>query len=153
MNILVLYATYSGSTQQASQLLADTLKGKGHTVTYKPVAETDPGELDAASAVVFATPTWDFDGNEGMPHEDFIAFMEKAKGKTWENKPFAVLTLGDSSYSHFCTSADHLEDFVRAAKGKLAVESAKIDGFFFNLEKNSEIVKNWGDKLHSALTS
>jgi flavodoxin len=147
MKTLILYATYSGGTETAVNILADELKAKGQSVDLKNPAQTDPADLSGYDLIVFASPSWDTDGKEGQPHEDFFPFMEKTKGKLPEGKKFAVLGLGDSSYPHFCGGADVLETFVSDSKRNLSVPSLRIDGFFFNQEKHTQSIKDWAQKL------
>lgn len=152
MNILLIYATNSGATDMASQIVEAELASKGHTVTRKQVRETTPDELGSFEVVILGSPSWDFDGKEGMPHEDFQPFMESAKGKAFENKPFAIFGLGDSSYAVFCGAVAHLEDFVKELKGKLVVESIRIDGFYYRQDVHTQALKEWSEKLHKALS-
>lgn len=152
MNILLVYATNSGATDMASQIVESELTAKGHTITRKQIRETTPDELGTFEAVIMGSPSWDFDGKEGMPHEDYQPFMDAAKGKTFENKPFAVFGLGDSSYSVFCGAVDHLEAFVKELKGKLVTESIRIDGFYYRQDVHTQALKEWVEKLHKALS-
>ncbi|OGG04953.1 hypothetical protein A2Z33_06690 [Candidatus Gottesmanbacteria bacterium RBG_16_52_11] len=153
MNILVIFATYSGGTQIASATLAEALKAEGHSVTVKGPAETQTDELVKSDAVVLCTPTWDFEGKEGQPHEDYVGFMEKTKGASLEGMPFAVLALGDSSYTHFCGSAEVLEAYVTSVGGILKVPSLKIDGYFFSQEKHTGSIREWAKSFSGTLSS
>jgi len=126
MNILLLYATYSSGTDIASQTVNDILSQK-HKVTRKLV--------------------WDYEGKEGQPHQDFINFILNCANKTFENKSFAVFGLGDSSYAHFCGGVDELNSFVNKIKGKLIIDSLKIDGFYFNQADNLEKITSWTNDL------
>ena len=142
MKILILYATYSGSTDLASAVIEETLK-TGHEVKRLLVSQTDPQLLNEYQLIVLCSPSWDFDGNEGMPHEDFLTFFEKVSQNMYENKKFAVLGLGDSSYAKFCGAVDHLEKFVNDKKGVILTPSLKIDGFFYDQTGNTQKIKNW----------
>ena len=152
MNIFLVFATNSGATDMVSQIVEQELTAKGHTVTRKQVRDANPDEFTNFEVILLASPSWDFDGKEGMPHEDYVPFMDKAKGKTFENKPFAVFGLGDSSYTHFCGAVDHLEEFVKSLKGKLVVESIRIDGFYYRQDVHTQAVKEWAEKLHKSLS-
>ena len=151
MNILLLYATNSGGTQQASQMVASLLQEKGHTVSMKNPKESKTDEIAGADLIIFASPSWDYQDKEGQPHEDFFPFLESLKGKTFENKPFAILGLGDSSYAHFCGAVDEFEKVVQNLKGKLVVPSLKIDGYYLRMDENNQTVRDWGSKLIAVL--
>ena len=143
MNILIVYATYSGGTQEASHIVEQTLKDKGNLVIVKTPSETTVDEVIKNDLVIFGSPSWDIDGKSGQTHEEFPPFLEKLKNTNLENKPFAVFGLGDKSYEHFCGAVDILEQFVKDKKGKLVVESLRINGFFFDQEANTKLLQEW----------
>ena len=151
MNILIVYATNSGGTQIASQSIQEVLTGKTHTVVVKQAAQTSPPELGQYDLVILGSPSWDYESQEGLPHADFIDLIKKCQGTAFEGKKFAVFGLGDSSYTHFCGAVNHLEEFVTSVKGTKSGESLKIDGFYFNQEKNTELIRSWTEGLSQTL--
>lgn len=152
MKILAVYASYSGSTLMASQTVVDTLTAAGNTVVLKTAAEVAAEELTSSDLIILGSPSWDFDGKEGQPHEDFIKFMEAMKNVNLENKPFAVFGLGDSSYMHFCGAVDVLTEFVKTVKGRLVIEPLKIDGYFLDQQKNTQSLADWANKLSKSIS-
>ncbi len=153
MNSLLVYATNSGSTLTASQIVLEELTNHGLNPVLKTAAETDPQELNAYDLVILSSPSWDFADREGAPHEDFIKFMEQAKDANFEEKKFAIFGLGDSSYTRFCGAVTDLEAFVKEKKGILIVDSLKIDGFYFAQEENTKLLKDWAQKTANYVTS
>lgn len=151
MNILLVYATNSGTTMSSAQTVNDKLVAKGHTVTMKEVRDTTESDFTAPEAILLGSPSWDFEGKEGMPHEDWLPLMEKLKTMTFENKPFAVFGLGDSSYKHFCGAVDHMEELVNTMKGKLLVPSLRIDKFYSDQTGNMDKINAWADSVIAAL--
>ena len=151
MNVLIVYATNSGTTMTAAQTINDKLVAKGHAVTLKEVRDTVPEDFNAPQAILLGSPSWDFEGKEGMPHEDWLPLMEKLKTTTQENKPFAVFGLGDSSYKHFCGAVDHMEELVTAMKGKLVIPSLRIDKFYSDQTGNMDKINAWADSVIAAL--
>lgn len=145
MNILVAYATNSGGTKEAAQIVADALTKQNHTVTLEMIANVNPDTISPFDTILFGSPSWDYKDQEGLPHEDFIAFMEKMKGKQVA-KPFGIFGLGDSSYTHFCGGVDHLEAFTKTIGGTLVGTSLRIDGFYTK-PGNQEKVKAWAEHL------
>jgi flavodoxin len=150
MNILLLFATNSGSTMDATSLVKNLLETAGHTVTLKNPKESSFDELTKTDCIVIASPSWDYEGKEGQPHEDFDALLKELEGKSLEGKSFAILGLGDSSYTHFCGAVDIFESMVQGAKGKLIVSSLRVDRFYQKRE-NPDLVKSWAEQLSSAL--
>ncbi len=147
MNILILYATYSSGTEIACQTIEGILKQHNHTVTRKLVKETPFDELSEYNLIILGSPSWDHEGREGLPHEDFIHFITLSHFPTLPHKKFAVIGLGDSTYAHFCGAVDHLENFVKHVHGELLLPSLRIDGFYFNQEKNLELIKQWTQQI------
>lgn len=147
MNILLIYATYSSGTMQASQVVFDTLTGKGHTVTVKKAHEINIEDFIPHDLIILGSPSWLINNKDGMPHEDFVALIERSQGKTFENKRFAIFGLGDESYAHFCGAVDHLKSFVEQGKGHLVGEVLRIDGYLFNEEKNAARLREWVEQI------
>ncbi len=145
----IFYATYSGGTQAASEFLTQTLQTAGHQITTKMISEVAFEDVLNFDLIVFASPSWDFDGREGQPHQDFISFMEKSAGKKMEGKNCAVLGLGDSSYAHFCGAVPIIEEFIKTAGGTLKTPSLMIDGYLFDMEKNNAAIAEWAKKIVS----
>ena len=133
----------------ASQTVSEILTQKGHSVTLKEAVEAKPEDVVSAQLVIFASPSWDYADKEGMPHEHFFPLMSGLEGKPLENKPFALLGLGDKSYAHFCGGVDHFEQFVTKVKGKLAVPSLRVDGYFFDQAGNTQKITDWANQLAS----
>lgn len=150
MKILLLYATNSGGTFLAGRTIKEVL-AKDHIVEMKKADEVKPAELARYDMVIMGSPSWNFGEKQGQPHESFLQFTAKAGGITLPEKKFAVYGCGDSTYTYFCGAVDYLEDFVKKIKGRLAVEPLKIDGYFFDLTKNTRLVKSWAQKLSNAV--
>lgn len=151
MNVLLVYATYSGSTSAASHIAEQVLSATGHAVTLKQALELQPQDLESADAVVLASPSWDYHGEEGMPHEDYLEVFKAFEGQQFADKKFGVIGLGDNHFTKFCGAADHLEQWVSQLGGQLAIPSLRIDQYYFNETENSEKVKLWAKNLSDSL--
>lgn len=151
MNILLVYATNSGGTAQAAQMIADTLTGKGHTVTIQEAKETGPNHLTAAPLVILGSPSWDYNGMDGQPLQEMVEFLNRCKDVSLEKTPCAVFGLGDRSYTYFCGAVTYLEAFVTRVKGTLLVPSLKIDGFYMHPEASQNITA-WANEVAEKLS-
>lgn len=152
MNILLVWATNSGTTQMVADMIANGLTTAGHTVTQKEVRNATADDFTSPDVILLGSPSWDFDGKEGMPHEDYAPFMKLFEGKTFENKKFAVFGLGDMSYKFFCGAVTHLEEFVGTLKGTLVVPSLKIDNYYSDANGNNTKITAWAASLAQALS-
>src|SRR3989338_8861315 len=132
MKILLVFATNSGGTQLASQIVAETLTKNNHQVTVKEVREVSPADFAAYDLIILAFPSWDYEGLEGQPHPDYRPFMEGIKDQKFTGKKFAVVGLGD---------------FIKNIGGTLLIDSIKIDGFYLDQATNSQKLDMWTQNL------
>lgn len=151
MDIFLVYATNSGGTAQAATMIADTLKGKGHTVTVKEAKDAGPADLTGAPFIILGSPSWDYNDMEGQPLPEMVELVNRCKDIQLEAKSCAVFGLGDSSYTYYCGAVTYLEAFVKRTKGNLVVPSLKVDGFYMHPEAG-EMVKKWAEGLTEKLT-
>lgn len=149
MNILLVFATNSGGTEMAAQLITQQLTN--HTVTMKRAVEATLEDVQQAECVILGSPSWDYAGKEGQPHDDFHAFQGKLASAQFDGKKFAVFGLGDTSYKHFCGAVDELETWISGWKGTLVVPSLRIDKFFYQQAEATEAINSWCQKLTSTL--
>ncbi len=146
MDTLLIYATNSGGTAQAAQMIADILTSKGHTVTVKEAKNAGPTDITAAPFVIMGSPSWDYNGMDGQPLPEMVELIDRCKDIQLEGKPCAVFGLGDSNYTYFCGAVTYLEAFIKRAKGTLVLPSLKVDGFYMRPEAGEHITK-WADEL------
>jgi flavodoxin I len=151
MNVLLVYATYSNSTYSAAEIASTELKDAGHTVEIVLARETKPEQLQAADLVILASPSWDYFGDQGQPHEDYLVFNKTMADTTFPDKKFAILGLGDSTYTYFCGAVEHLQATVEKLQGKLIVESLKIDQYYINEVTATQQIKEWARNVSSTL--
>lgn len=150
MNVLIGYATYSSGTATAAEVVAKVVKAKGNSVTVKAIKQVVPDELHAYDLIIFGSPSWENNGKEGQPHEDFLDFIQTMQGKTLTGKKFAIFGLGDSSYMNFCGATDCLAQFVHDLDGTLAGELCRIDGYFFDQDTNNAKLTSWSHIIAQA---
>jgi flavodoxin short chain len=149
--ILIAYATNSGGTLTVAQLIGEKLKEKGFEVLLKDIREVKKETLPEFDLIIFGSPSWDYNDKEGQPHEFFTKFMEDCDGV--KLKKVAVFGLGDTAYLHFCGAVDYIENFVKKNGGEIAVESLRIDGFFFSQKENEERALDWTYVLTGNVTA
>ncbi len=146
MHIILVYATNSGSTYLVGQLIKEVLE-KNHAITVKTAAETNLADFKKADLIILGSPSWYFDHKEGYPHETMMHLISKLRGENFSYTKFAIYGCGDSSYTYLCGAVDHLEKWVAEIQGQKIVDSLRIDGFYFDEEKNSRLVTAWAEEL------
>lgn len=151
MKILVVYASYSGTTFTCANMVKDALTQAKFEVTIKTAQETLPEDFQSYDAIILGSCTWELNGQDGQLHADFVELTKKFEGKSYPGKKFAVFGLGDSTYVHFCRAADYLEEFVTKLQGSRIVESLRIDNFYMSQDENTQKIKAWNEELMSKL--
>lgn len=151
MRILLAYATYSSGTLTASTLVADQLQAQQHEVTVREIKELEPEVCDSYETIIFASPSWLVDKKESQPHESYKVFFERAANLNLQPKKVAIFGLGDRAFMHFCGAVDHLEAFVKDHNGTPVIESLRIDGFFFDQQRNTQLLQAWVQNLSQKL--
>lgn len=146
MKIIIIYATNSGSTHTAGRIISRVLSQR-HQVEMKPAAKAEPTELQNYDLIILGSPSWNYQGKEGMPHETMQDFLERSRAPQLVGQRLAVYGCGDSSYTKFCGAVDHLERFAQAIDGRLIQPALRVDGFWFDLVKNIEILQRWSAAL------
>lgn len=147
MKILIVYATYSNSTFTAAHIAEQEFRDAALETEVILARDVRPEHLENADVVLLASPSWDYHGDQGQPHEDYLIFRKVMEGKTFPNKKFAVLGLGDSTYTYFCGAVGHLEEIIKQLQGQLLHESLKIDQFYMYEPESTQKIKEWSREV------
>ncbi|MEW6762499.1 MAG: sulfite reductase subunit alpha [Pseudomonadota bacterium] len=112
---LVVYATQTGSAEYLAERTAATMATGGLSARAVCMSELDAGALHGATRVLFIVSTY----GEGDAPDSGARFAAQAMGSTPDLSQlhYAVLALGDSSYTNYC-------GFGRALDGWLAAHGA-----------------------------
>ncbi len=151
MRIIIMYATNSGSTFTAAKIIKETLEESSHEVTLINAREGHLSDCLSADFVIWGSPSWKWEEDEGAPHEAYIELMLQEASIDFGGKRFAVFGCGDSDYTYFCGAVDKLSTFITEHHGEIVIESLRLDGFFFNLDVATEAAKNWAVELSKKL--
>ena len=150
MKILIIYATYSTGTLTMAENAIQFLKDMGQADVKLLRADKAQGvDIMEHDLIIMASPSWMVNKMDGMPHEYFVALMERLNGQQFDKK-FAVIGLGDESYAKVCGSADHLVEYVQQLGGTLVGEPLRLEGFYFNKPHRLEELKAWLPTILSA---
>lgn len=156
MRILLVYGTNSGGTQDVSNRIAAVLRQAGHQVRVARASIPAIPSFSRYDLVLLGSCSWlrqeGSQALEGQLQEHMYAFTKRLETQQFVDRPFAIFALGDSSYTHFCGAADHLEDFVKRVGGRLLLPPLRIDGYYFALDENRRRADRWGLDVARAIT-
>lgn len=143
---LIVYGSTTGNSKNTADIIKKTLKSKGYKVTKKNVSAADIDELDKEyDLMIFGCSTWSFDEEDKFELQSgFLPFFDKMGKHKFKNKKIGVFGCGDSSYKHFCSAVNKIEDLVTKNDGQLAGSSLKVDG---NPYEHDKEIKKWVNTL------
>ena len=151
MKILIAYASNSGGTYLAGTIIRSVLEDVAVSVVMKKASEVIPSDVIGYDVILLGSPSWGVDGKEGQPQETISDLLHNLKEQNLVGKHFALFGCGDSSYLQFCGAVDIMENSVREFKGIQLVPSLRLDSFYFELEKNRQLVNEWAKNLAASL--
>jgi flavodoxin I len=147
-NILVLYASLTGVTQDICTTLSDQLTKElpDHTITLMNIRDVSFDQIREHEKVIFGCSTWD----HGNPAPDAEEFLENATldKPDFSHVTFALLGIGDTAYPEFCGALPIIENDLQICQAKFYDEQFTIDGY-----PTDQIVANmveWAKKFISA---
>lgn len=144
MNILVMYATNSGSTHFAAEHVAKHLS-LNHQVKVQKALDINLADFSNYDHIILMSNSWFYEGKEGQPHIWFIEKRKDFESHSFPDKDFSIIGLGDRSYEHFCGAVDELEGYVKKMNGSLNNRMLRIDTYLSNEEQNNQAISDWLD--------
>jgi sulfite reductase (NADPH) flavoprotein alpha-component len=124
--LTILYATQTGNAQHVGKQLAAAAGAKGFKVTLKDCANYKVKQLKKQRFVFIIAATY----GEGDPPDSAMEFHEFLMGDRAAKMPdtkFSVLSLGDSSYEHFCKIGVDFDERLEALGAERLVPRVDCD--------------------------
>ncbi|WP_211744914.1 flavodoxin [Paenibacillus sp. Marseille-Q4541] len=131
-NILIVYASLTGNTEEIADLIAAGIKGSDHKVVMKTSEECRADELLNYDGALIGLYTW---GDGDLPDE-FLDFYEELDEIDLTGYPIALFGSGDTSYDLFCGAVDTAEAKVKERGAVVKEPSLKIEYSPLDEEKN-----------------
>ncbi|MFA7681971.1 MAG: flavodoxin domain-containing protein [Candidatus Peribacteraceae bacterium] len=146
-SLSIIYATSTGHTEHVIETLQKHLAEKSPSlVLHVQRAETaGPEDLLAGDVLLLACGTWNTGGSEGQLHIHMDALLNsRAKDIDLQEKPCAIIALGDDRYYYSCRATEHLMQFVLRHNGRPLSTPLLIVNEPYGQE---EKIQKWGEKL------
>ncbi|EMR06110.1 Flavodoxin [Bhargavaea cecembensis DSE10] len=129
MNILIAYATYSGNTKEAAELIADCLEEAGHAVGFHWIGGEPVPDVSGYDALILGSFTW-AEGSVPEEVKDFILDVGYKPPNTF------IFGTGDTQFGLFCRAAVKLARFYESPLPPLKIEQSPRGG-------QEEAVREW----------
>jgi flavodoxin len=152
MNIHIIFASYSGTTEAAAAELALQLENLSQSVVIHKAREIHAEDIPHFDSIILGSNTWCENNEEGQMNQALIDLQKQLDPHVFANKPMGVFGLGDSSqYIHFCKAADHMENWVKSAGGILIVPPLRIDQYYSKHVENTAAISHWAKLFSESL--
>jgi len=122
---IVAFASQTGNAEELARHSADSLRLAGLPAHLCELADLDAADLQAAERVLFIVSTC----GEGDPPDDAARFADRVIGQDLPlaRLHYALLALGDSSYTHFCGFGKELDRWLQRQGAQALFERIEMD--------------------------
>lgn len=146
-NVLIVYGSTTGNTEQVAKWIGAPLAALGHDVTVKNVVDASVDELGGDfDLTLLGVSTW---GDEEIEfQEDFAPFYEELDKARLKGMKVGLFGCGDSSYEHFCGAVNLLEKKMEELGAVVVNEPLRIDG---DPGVASDDIKAWAGEVAKSL--
>ena len=125
-NITVLYASETGNAAGVAKQAAERFTAAGLDARAVSVADYKQRDLKSETHVVMVAATHG-EGDPPEPAAGFFEFLQGRKAPKLDGVKFAVLSLGDTSYVHFCEAGKVLDRRFQELGAKRIAERVDCD--------------------------
>lgn len=147
--ITILSASQTGNARRIAQQLNHELNSLGLSATHVHAADYKFKKIDQENILIIITSTQ----GEGEPPEEAFTFYKWLSGKkvpALNNLHYAVLGLGDTSYTHFCQAGKYFDQRLAELGATRLLERVDADTDYQAI--SHQWLKSVVDKLKNNLT-
>lgn len=153
MNILIIYATYSSSTEATAEFVKQCLESKQSKTKMVLASNAASEDISQYDLILMGSPSWLQNGKQGQPHAFFFDLMDAWKDVSLKGMQFAVFGSGDKTYTYYCGAVDVLQDFIKKQGGTIVIDGYRQENFYIDIGDNQEALQEWVDELHNKISS
>lgn len=138
-DVLVSYATQSGTARKLATLTASAFVAAGKAVKLCSVSELTAAMLEVSRKALFVVSTY----GDGEPPDEARGFARTllSRPANLGEVSFGVLALGDREYTEFCAFGVEVDRWLESCGAKRSIDLVQIDG------KDPAGERRWQDGL------
>lgn len=122
-NLLMVYASMTGNTQEIAEAIAEGIRSTGATLEIKEMMDATAQELESYDAILLGAYTW---GDGELPDE-CMDFYDEMDDISLAEKKVAAFGSCDSAYEHVGAAVDILLAKSRERGAETPLEGLKIE--------------------------
>lgn len=122
--VLIVYASLTGNTEEATEILEEALEDLGAEVEVTESVFADPEDFENTDIAIVGTYTYGTDAD--LPDE-IVDFYEELEEVDLKGKVYGTYGSGDTFYEKYCKSVDDFNDQFEKTGAVKGSESVKID--------------------------
>ncbi|MCM3783929.1 flavodoxin [Neobacillus mesonae] len=144
-NILIVYASLTGNTEEIAELIAEGVKKAGHNTVMKSAENCSADEMLKYDGTMIGLYTW---GDGDLPDE-FLDFYEELDELDLRGYKVALFGSGDTSYDLFCGAVDTAEAKLKERGAIVTEPSLKIE--YSPLDEEKKDCRALGERFAAIL--
>lgn len=142
--VTILYGSETGNAARVAELARERAAAKGLEARLIDMADYKTRELKSETHLLVVTATHG-EGDPPDPAAGFYEFVMSRKAPTLADAHYTVLSLGDSTYEHFCQTGKDFDARLEALGATRLIERVDCDVDF------DEPAEAWVDRVVAAL--
>lgn len=123
MNIVMIYASMTGNTEEMADVIASGVRAGGMELVVKEVVEANATDMQQYDAILLGVYTW---GDGELPDE-FLDFYDEMENLDLSGKKAAVFGSCDSSYPNYGAAVDILIEKLQQLGCEVILDGLKIE--------------------------
>lgn len=140
-NLIVIYASMSGNTEEMADAVVEGMKGEGVEPIVKNVMDARGEEIANYEGIALGAYTW---GDGELPDE-FLDFYEEMETLQLQGKKAIVFGSCDSAYSEYGAAVDTLTAKLKQLGAEVILEGLKVE--LRPSASDKEVCRNYGKQL------
>ena len=127
--IKILFGSQSGNAQNLANVISESLTNAGFDSPVLDMGAIDPENIHDMDYVMIVTSTYG-DGEPPDNASEWMSYLKFNEELNLSHLKYAVLSLGDSYYPHFCQCGKDFDEYLSKHGGHSLVQRLDCDLYF-----------------------